>query len=80
MLQLKAFGWPLPRWAMGTALHKSRTTVAGRDGEAQTGMFLVQESRGVEQHPAETGRRTARSLLRSLTVPTHLLGLLHRLL
>lgn len=54
--------------------------MAGRDGEAQTGMFLVQESRGVEQHPAETGRRTARSLLRSLTVPTHLLRLLHRLL
>lgn len=61
--------------AMSTALHKNKTTVADLDGEAQPGTFLVRESRGVEQHTAETGRSAARSPLHSLAVPTHLLSL-----
>lgn len=50
---LKAYGWFLPWWAISTALHKSRSTVAGRDNKSQPGIFIVQESRGVDQHIAE---------------------------
>lgn len=55
-----------------TALHKNMTTVAGLEREAQPGTFIVWESQGVEQYPAEIGRSAARSPVHNLTAPMHL--------